>query len=224
MPQTYYAVTTPIKSGTIKTVKSSEFQNTFADERTLIRYKYNDLILIINKDPNIKLFVSEALAKANASEIEAIDEDKEKEANGFIDLALSVIVPAYGVLLVTDALLPAQKVRNLYQSMILKITVRDENSILPDDSNTAGCVGVLPPRRFNVVAHEDTYARSISFSISNSCYLHTLRFRKDHNYSVPLSSDYPQKYRETGDDLNTTTALLKDYDTLSISGKLLTCL
>jgi hypothetical protein len=213
MPKTYYAVTTPIKSGSVEKVLVPHLQNTYRDKRELVTYQYNDLIKIINEDPNIKLFVTSAAANAYGAEKEVV-EDKKEEDTPLLDLGLAVFMPhIFAMKVVTDVLLPPSQVRNLYQSIILKITIKNENSIFPDESNTPECEGVLAQRTFRQLRRMQSQETSPSFSTSSKFYLHTLKFRNDHNYSLYLTTGYPNKYRDIIDDgnVNAAACILKDY-------------
>ncbi len=217
MPKTFYAVTTPILSGSVEKKKLPHFANDYRDVRTLKQFNYNQLIAIINSDLSIKLFVSEAAAKAHGAEKEIIEEKSPEPGSGLAHLGLAILSPhLFALKIASDVLLGPNQVRNLYQSIIFKVTIKNENSILPDNSNPSipDCVGLLPDRVFRTVSDPDhSQKRSLSFSTASNYYLHSVKFRKDHNYRLSFTARYPSKYSEVHDDgnVNVAATLLKDY-------------
>jgi hypothetical protein len=199
MPKTYYAVSTPIKSGTVEKVRS-HFQHP-VDMKDYRRFSYNDLINIVNIHSELRLFDSKNAANNYAKEIEILEDEP---ANIYLDLATRVLTSM--ILPDSDmgSPLPPIKERNLYQNIILKITIKDGADIfMPDPLNTPDCLGILSNCQFHLMNNNENYSKN------NNVYLHSLNFR---GITESPSFTYPDKYYQgSGDSLAQATNLIKDY-------------
>jgi hypothetical protein len=197
MPKTYYAVTRPTISATVNAVKSKHFQG-MENVITRKKFTYDELANIVSDDINLKLYPSLTIAKANAPSQEVI-EDEGPNKIGALGVAGVYYFPIASVeASIRDTVLQPKQVKNIYESIIVKITVHDESCIvLPnpqEDKPDQPCLGVLPNlplRRVNPDEGSEHDA-NLRFSVNSKYHIHSIAI--GNSVYQKLSPIYPTKY------------------------------